>query len=182
MSYSFSDEESPKKAEKLKELAGEIVFCPNCGTKNDFTFASSTQTSFFCQRCSTKISDIWESFRKGKIQSMSCELCTQPTFVSLKYCISCGEIKKKAAYVRSKKIHEKITKEKGRFFTRQMKITILIGSIVTSIGLIVLISGFTSFSDPLSIIGVVLLVLGLILLSIIFPLIFYLFEIRKARI
>jgi len=187
LSYSFSDgKESKKEAIHLRELISEYVFCPKCGSKNNFSSVTPTQTSFFCQRCSTKISDYWESFRKGKIQTVDCELCGQLTFGSLKYCISCGDIKEKAAQERSDMIAEQVTKKRSRFITGKAKISFIAGIAALSVGVFLVLIGFLAAWDSSAIIVDVLLYIGLILLGIsviliiVIPLIVFLIALKKG--
>jgi predicted nucleic acid-binding Zn ribbon protein len=185
LSYSFNDNEQlAKKTDILRDIVGEIIFCPKCGTRNDFTSVSSTQTSFFCQRCSTKISDYWESFRKGKMQITGCELCSQQTFVTHKYCISCGEIKEKAAQARSEKIAEQVTTKKSRFSIFHLRIFFLVDVVIAIVASILIIvssfSGYTGVDKIMLILGIITLCLSIVA----FGYIIFLFKrsIRKVKI
>jgi len=179
LSYSYSDNESTL----LRELISEFVFCPKCGAKNNFSSASPTQTSFFCQRCSTKISDYWESYQRGKMQIVGCELCGQQTFGSLKYCISCGEIKEKVAQIRSEKIAEQVTTRKSRLSSFQLRIGFFVNLIVfIAFCILLIVSSIGSY-----VVDQILLIISIVALSfstIIFGFFIFLFfrNIRKAKI
>ena len=89
----------------FRSLTDGYVFCPKCGTKNQFRLSSSsTELNYFCERCSEKLNDYWEGVYTGQIEIALCNTCQQSTFKELKYCVSCGSIQRLVAHKRAKKI------------------------------------------------------------------------------
>ncbi|GAH04093.1 unnamed protein product [marine sediment metagenome] len=163
MSYSVSEDNEENN--QLRELTSEYVFCPKCGTKNNFSSASKTQTSFFCLRCSSKIGNYWENYLSGKILTFNCELCSKLTFKSLKYCISCGEINIKTSQIRSEIISEKVTSKRSRFFSNKIRLSFLLGAVLFVVGGILAIVGFIQSFGSYYIIYEVLIYIGVILVG-----------------
>ncbi|MEA2069743.1 MAG: hypothetical protein U9O98_00480 [Asgard group archaeon] len=96
MNSNFVKNEKRRKTSKhLRKLRSDFVFCPKCGAKNIFSNAPPTRTIFFCQRCSTKISDYWEAYRNEKLLIDNCDSCGHLTFTPFRYCIFCGSLKEK---------------------------------------------------------------------------------------
>ncbi|NPE09408.1 MAG: hypothetical protein GNW80_14070 [Asgard group archaeon] len=94
----------------LREMTGETVFCPKCGADNIFKLSKDGQKlMYFCRRCSTVLNNFWNGYTNGQYSLARCTTCQQPSFSSLKYCISCGvtieretrvkQVKKSGAYV-----------------------------------------------------------------------------------
>jgi len=98
LSYSFDkksvdeeDEESKKELIILRDIPGEEIYCPNCGTKNFFKedFAH-LDNNYFCKQCKVRIIVFWEKYQKKQMSVVNCEVCNQITFAQPKYCMHCG--------------------------------------------------------------------------------------------
>ena len=93
----------------LRSLTDDFVFCPKCGTKNQFRISSSgTELNYFCDRCSERLNDFWEEAYTGQLETVICEACQQPTFEEMKYCISCGSLQRMVARKRAREISREL--------------------------------------------------------------------------
>jgi len=83
---SISDEKS------LRKLTNDIIFCPVCGGKNDFTQLSHERLNYFCGYCSRRLNDYWEEAQQEKSPLLPCHICEELTFGYQQHCISCGAV------------------------------------------------------------------------------------------
>ena len=83
---SISDEKS------LRKLTNDIIFCPVCGGKNDFTQLSHERLNYFCGYCSRRLNDYWEEALQEKSPLLPCHICEELTFGYQQHCISCGAV------------------------------------------------------------------------------------------
>ncbi|NHJ33024.1 MAG: hypothetical protein FK732_09180 [Asgard group archaeon] len=93
----------------VRSLTDDFVFCPKCGTKNIFRLGrDGSELRYFCERCSERLNDFWDSAQAGQLLITGCESCQQSTFAKLKYCISCGSIQRRVARKRAQEISSTI--------------------------------------------------------------------------
>ena len=92
MSNSFVNTEiAHTNSNSLMHFKRGIVFCPVCGSQNDFSLITSPDVKdFFCFDCQRSISKHWEEYQKGSLKIIECKLCSSSTFENKKYCINCG--------------------------------------------------------------------------------------------
>ncbi|MHA1126940.1 MAG: hypothetical protein ACTSQX_15045 [Candidatus Heimdallarchaeota archaeon] len=83
---SLSDKKS------LRELTNDIIFCPVCGGKNDFTQLSHERLNYFCAYCHRRLNDYWEEVQQEKSPLLPCHICEELTFGYQQHCISCGAV------------------------------------------------------------------------------------------
>ena len=74
----------------LRKLTNDIIFCPVCGGKNDFTQLSHERLNYFCAYCHRRLNEYWEESQKGKSPLLPCNICQELTFGYQQHCISCG--------------------------------------------------------------------------------------------
>lgn len=119
MSYSFKND-NYEISKDIPNLIGEVIYCPKCGVVNLFDQISTNQICF-CERCETKLNDIWDKFQEGKIDAKICDSCKKTTFSLQKYCIVCGE--KQKHYTISVEKKEKIVTDLKPVVTSNIDIT-----------------------------------------------------------
>jgi len=91
ISHSFQGDDNIASDEKtLRELTNDIIFCPVCGGKNDFTQLPRKMLNYFCAHCHRRLNEYWEDSQQGELSLRPCESCYELTFGYQQYCISCG--------------------------------------------------------------------------------------------
>ena len=87
-----SKDNSLSDGKSLRKLTNDIIFCPVCGGKNDFTQLSHERLNYFCGYCSRRLNAYWEESLQEKSPLLPCHICEELTFGYQQHCISCGAV------------------------------------------------------------------------------------------